>query len=505
MNITVSKSQVGSIPAEACIFFFFEEDEAFASLSSPALRKLLREWSKRSGWKARRNSVEILPSEKAAAAEFVVVAGLGNRKDFHPGRLEQAAASAVRTGRKINLTQFAVSTSTLASKQTGLSSADALRLILRGLGTGAYDFKKFKSGSTAKKEKPLSILLAQEDLPAPELKRIAAECSAVVETMAEVRDLANTPANEAYPEAIAEKVRGLARKYGVTCNVMDEAALRRKGCHALLAVGRGSRRPPCLIQLKYAGRSKQPPVALVGKTITFDTGGISLKPGKGMEWMKFDKCGGMAVLAAILIAARLKLSQPVVAFMAVAENMPDGNATRPGDIVKSRAGKTIEILNTDAEGRLILCDALSLAVDLKPKAIVDVATLTGACIIALGHAASGLMSNHPQLAEQLQQAGAATGDRVWPLPIWQEFEDDIQGQFADLKNIGDGSAGTIIGGIFLKQFVPADIPWAHIDVAGTAYLEGAKRYGSPGATLAGTRLLVEWLSHAEQQPLKRDA
>ncbi|HBA83046.1 MAG TPA: leucyl aminopeptidase [Verrucomicrobia bacterium] len=506
MNVALSIQRIDRIKTEACILFFFEEGDALVTIQSPALIRLLREWSKKTGWKAQRNSIEIIPSHTTTAGNFVLLAGLGRKKDFHPGRLAQAAASAVRAGQQYNLTQFAVSASMNAGDLPPLPPEEIARLILRGFGSGSYEFSAYKSGSSEKMTKKLAIVLTQ-DTPtaAAALIKIAEEEKIVLETMSEVRDLANQPGNEAYPEAIAAKVRSLARKYGVSCTVLDEADLRRKGCNALLAVARGSRRPPCLIQLKYAGKGRrQTPVALVGKTITFDSGGISLKPGKGMEWMKFDKCGGMAVLAAILTAARLKLPQPLIALMAVAENMPGGNATRPGDIVKTRSGKTIEILNTDAEGRLVLADALSLAADFKPSAIVDLATLTGAVIVALGHAASGLMSNNSELAEQLRKAGEAAGDRVWPLPLWQDYEDDIQGQFADLKNIGDGSAGTIVGGAFLRQFVPDNIPWAHIDIAGTAWLEKAKKYGAAGATLAGTRLLIEWLFQRERQPLKRD-
>ncbi len=205
----------------------------------------------------------------------------------------------------------------------------------------------------------------------------------------------------------------------------------------------------------------------------------------------------MAVLAATLIAARLKLPRPVIGILAAAENMPSSKATRPGDIIRSRSGKTIEILNTDAEGRLVLADALSVAADYQPEAIVDIATLTGACVVALGHALAAVMGNRQNLVHQLQKAGEACGDRLWPLPLLPEYADDIRSQFADMKNVGEGSAGTIIGGMFLKQFVPEVIPWAHIDIAGTAYEEKERPYSATGATLFGAKLFVEWIKNLQ--------
>ncbi len=277
-------------------------------------------------------------------------------------------------------------------------------------------------------------------------------------------------------------------------------ALAKAGCNALLAVSRGSSQAPCLITLKYRGTNPRlKPVVLVGKTITFDTGGLSLKPAKGMEWMKYDKCGGMAVLAATLIAARLRVKRPVIGILAVAENMPGGRATRPGDIVRARSGKTIEILNTDAEGRLVLADALSIASDYHPEAIVDLATLTGACIVALGHTLAAVMGSHEHLVTALREAGEATGDRLWPLPLLPEYADGLRGQFADLKNIAaDGAAGTIVGGAFLQSFVPGAIPWAHLDIAGTAGEEKEQAYSAAGATLFGTRLLTQWIRNIEK-------
>jgi leucyl aminopeptidase len=287
----------------------------------------------------------------------------------------------------------------------------------------------------------------------------------------------------------------MARRNGLTCSVLGEAALQKKGCRALLSVAAGSAHPAQLISLRWPGtRPGARPVVLIGKTVTFDSGGISLKPGKGMSWMLFDKSGGMAVLAAMQMIARLKPAVPVIGMLAAAENMPGSRATRPGDILRAHSGKTIEILNTDAEGRLALADALSLAQQERPAAIVDIATLTGAVITALGHSAAAVLGNQPELTAQLIRSAEASGERLWELPLWPEYLDDIKGTFADLQNSSkSGTAGTISGAAFLSAFVPDDLPWAHLDIAGTAWEESAKPWMDPGATLFGARTLVEWI------------
>jgi leucyl aminopeptidase len=269
-------------------------------------------------------------------------------------------------------------------------------------------------------------------------------------------------------------------------------------CQALLAVGRGSRQPCYLIEIRHRGAGKGAPVALVGKTITFDSGGLSLKPPKSMEWMRYDKCGGMAVLAAVEALHVLKVKQPVVALLAVAENMPGGDAMRPGDVVKTRSGKTVEILNTDAEGRLVLADALHVACAYRPRCVVDLATLTGAATIALGKVYSALFGRPNDLLEQLRKAGQATGELVWPLPLHADYAHMLHSSFADLKNTGDGTAGAVAGAMFLRNFVPDEVPWAHLDLT-HAWRESSSPASTAGATLQGAQLLVEWISTMDQK------
>jgi leucyl aminopeptidase len=429
-------------------------------------------------------------------ASPVLLVGLGPVKDFHAARWLRAWAAAGRALIKaapVKLASFAWP----SHAAFPLETAELAGLAAEGLLAGAYSFEAYK---TKKNFRALALEWAGPALSAPAVRAAVRRAEIAGETIRELRDLANQPANDLSPLDLAARAKKFARATGLSCRIWNMAALAKEKCGALLAVAQGSRRPGCLIRLAHAGRrgSGLRPLVVVGKAVTFDSGGISLKPSKNMEWMKYDKCGGMAALGAVLLAARLKLPRPVIAYIPAVENMPGGGATRPGDIVTARNGKTIEVLNTDAEGRLILADALSFAAEEKPAAIVDIATLTGAVIIALGHEVTGVMGNDDRLLLDLMLSGESTGERLWQLPLWPEYDEMLKGQFADLKNIGDGTAGTIAGGAFLKQFVPDGIPWAHLDIAGTAWLESDQPHGAPGATLVCARLLADWAARSHQ-------
>ena len=303
------------------------------------------------------------------------------------------------------------------------------------------------------------------------------------------RHLGNTPANICTPTFLAEKAKSLSDKN--TCiktTILEESEMRDLGMLSLLSVGNASAQPSKLIVMEYTGsKTMQQPIALVGKAVTFDTGGISLKPGRGMDEMKFDMCGGASVLGVMSALSEAALDINVVGLIPAVENMPSGNATKPGDVIKSMSGITIEILNTDAEGRLILCDALTYANRFKPKYVVDIATLTGAVIGALGKFTTGMLSNSKELAEILVNCGNLSGDRVWQLPLWKEYDEQLKSNFADLANIG-GEAGTITAGCFLSRFTK-DYKWAHLDIAGTAWISGKNK----GATGRPVPLLMEFL------------
>lgn len=427
----------------------------------------------------------------------VLLAGIGTKKEFHAARWLRAWAAAGRALAKAGAIRT-VSFEWPVQASFPMDVAELAGLAAEGLAQGAYSFDLYRK---EKSTRAFAVEWLGEELSAKPVRAAVRRADITSATLNEMRDLANLPANDLSPKDLAVQARRLARDAGLSCKVWDMVALKKAKCGALLAVAQGSRQPGCLIRLAHEGKrgSRLRPLVVVGKAVTFDTGGISLKPGKSMEWMKYDKSGGMAALATVLLAARLKLPRPVVVYIPAVENMPGSGATRPGDIVTARNGKTIEVLNTDAEGRMILADALSFAAEEKPAAIVDIATLTGAVIVALGHEASAVMGNDDRLVLDLMLSGEATGERLWQLPLWPEYDEMLKGQFGDLKNIGDGTAGTIAGGAFLKQFVPENIPWAHLDIAGTAWLETEKPFGAPGATLAPARLLADWIarSHAE--------
>ena len=303
------------------------------------------------------------------------------------------------------------------------------------------------------------------------------------------RHLGNTPANICTPTFLAEKAKSLSdENAGIKTTILEESEMRDLGMLSLLSVGNASAQPSKLIVMEYNGsKTMQQPIVLVGKAVTFDTGGISLKPGRGMDEMKFDMCGGASVLGVMSALSEAALEINVVGLVPAVENMPSGNATKPGDVIKSMSGVTIEILNTDAEGRLILCDALTYANRFKPKYVVDIATLTGAVIGALGKFTTGMLSNSEELAEILANCGNSSGDRVWQLPLWKEYDEQLKSNFADLANIG-GEAGTITAGCFLSRFTK-DYKWAHLDIAGTAWISGKNK----GATGRPVPLLMEFL------------
>jgi len=306
------------------------------------------------------------------------------------------------------------------------------------------------------------------------------------------RDLGNLPSNDLKPKDLAEVAKNIAKEHKMECTILEEKDMQKHGMGMLLGVSRGSIEPAKLIILEYNHQNAKQTLAIVGKGVTFDSGGISLKPGKNMDEMKFDMCGAAAVLGAMKVFGQVNPNLNVIGVIPATENMPGGRAQRPGDIVTAHNGKKVEILNTDAEGRLILGDAMSFIVkEFKPDAIIDLATLTGACITALGHYTTGAITNNDELMEAVRKAGISSGDRVWQLPSYPEYSDLIKGKYGDLQNIGSGDSGTIIGGIFLENFIEGT-PWVHLDIAGTSWnVRNIGYQPNSGATGVGVRLLVD--------------
>ncbi|ROL74503.1 leucyl aminopeptidase [Pseudomonas vranovensis] len=364
------------------------------------------------------------------------------------------------------------------------------RLLAESLLDGQYVFDQFKS----KKAEPRAlkkITLLSAKAGASDVERAVKHAVAIANGMGFTRDLGNLPPNVCHPSYLAEQAKALGKEFkGLKVEVLDEKKIKDLGMGAFYAVGQGSDQPPRLIVLNYQGGKKsEKPFVLVGKGITFDTGGISLKPGAGMDEMKFDMGGAASVFGTLRAVLELQLPINLVCLLACAENMPSGGATRPGDIVTTMSGQTVEILNTDAEGRLVLCDTLTYAERFKPQAVIDIATLTGACIVALGSHTSGLMGNDDDLVGQLLDAGKRADDRAWQLPLFDEYQEQLDSPFADIANIGGPKAGTITAGCFLSRFAKA-YNWAHLDIAGTAWISGGKDKGATGRPVP---LLTQYL------------
>jgi leucyl aminopeptidase len=418
-------------------------------------------------------------------ARRLLLVGLGERDLVTLEKLRRAAATVARRARALKLHSAAFSLPALPDT----AIREIARTVAEGARLGLYRFDRHKS-ATEDHDLETFWLVADEG----ELDEAAegAELGAsVAEGAVLARDLANEPSNVATPEYLAQMARAIAEKYGMELEVLDRAGIEEEGLTGLATVGRSASNEPYFIVLQHRGGGDSAPVVLIGKAVTFDSGGISIKPSAGMEDMKFDMSGGAAVLGAMEAAGALDLPLNLVALVPATENLPGGDAFKPGDVLRMHSGKTVEIVTTDAEGRLILADALSYARRYEPSAVVDCATLTGACVVALGDHASGLMGNDEDLIAELQTAGESTGEMAWPLPLFEEYTEQIRGDTADIKNSGGRKGGALTAGAFLKEF--ADYPWAHLDVAGTAYGKKGNAYATKGATGVPARLLVEFL------------
>jgi leucyl aminopeptidase len=457
-------------------------------LLDKAARGYLSELLRRGDMEGKSGSVLLLHKVPGILAERVLLVGLGKEKEFAEKAYREAISLAVKT-----LNETGSFDGTLFLTEVPVRRRDVAwrvrqaAIVARDV---TYRFDQFKS----KKEelrRPLRKLTfavdSRTELSSGE--RALAEGSAIADGIALAKTLGNLPANVCTPTYLAEQAMQMAAEFGLECQVLERDEMEKLGMNTLLSVARGSTQPPKFIVLGYrGGKQSEKPVTLVGKGITFDTGGISLKPAPEMDEMKYDMCGAASVLGTMQACARLKLPLNLTVLVPTTENMPGGNATRPGDIVTSLSGQTVEILNTDAEGRLILCDALTYAERLDPAVVIDVATLTGACVIALGHVASGLLGNSDGLARELLAAGDDSYDRAWQLPLWDDYQEQLKSNFADMANIGGRSAGTITAACFLARYTKK-FDWAHLDIAGTAWKSGADK----GATGRPVGLLAHFL------------
>ena len=445
-------------------------------------------------FKARRGQTLLLYRQREVGPDRVLLVGIGERADLSAERLREVGGRAANRAAELGVNEFAVSVSPGWLGKT-LDTEDAARALVEGVVLGYWRFDELRSKPG---KEPVRQPLHQLSVMVPTAKsREAAERGAEIgrvlaDAQNYTRALAARPANIVNPRYLADEARKLGEEYGIKVTILDRAAIKKDGMAALLAVAQGSDEEPRFIAMEYCPLKDTRPLVLVGKGVTFDSGGLSLKTPPSMEAMKYDMSGAASVLGALRAIAGLELKANVVGLIPAVENMPSGHAVRPGDVIGSRSRKTIEVLNTDAEGRLILADALNYAARYDPEAVIDIATLTGACVVALGHQAIGLLGNDQDLADEIRGAGLRSGERVWQLPLWEEYRELLKSEIADIKNTGGRSAGTITAAMFLREFA-GSAPWAHLDIAGTAWAEKAEPYQTVGPTGVGVRLFTEWV------------
>ena len=414
----------------------------------------------------------------------ITLIGLGKPESLSFRGIRGALAAAAKIAQKQRDRRIAVA---VAANVPGMEDDESTRVIATSLAHADYKYDQYITVKKDEKPSPVEAVLVAS-LDARRLKEIQAEAAAVAEGMRTVRDLGNAPSNIVTPTRLAERAQQVAKETGVKCTVYGRRDIERMKMGGLLAVNRGSIEEPRFVVMEYAPRRAKKHVALVGKGITFDSGGISIKPAEKMEEMKFDMCGAAAVIGTIEAAAKLELPVKITGCIPSTDNLPSGSAYKPGEIITMMNGKTVEIVNTDAEGRMILGDALHYASKLEPDHMIDYATLTGACVVALASEAAGLWANDDELAQKLIESGERVGERLWRMPLWDEYKDLIRSEWADMKNSGGRWGGAITAAVFLKEFV--DCPsWAHLDIAGTAYGD----HDPKGATGAGVRVTVDFL------------
>lgn len=489
MEFSIKSTQPGRSRTGCAVVGVFESRK----LSAPAAqldavtRGHLADIMRRGDMEGRSGSTLLLHDVPRAACERVLLVGLGREDAFGPKQYREAVAAAVR----------ALGTTGARDAELDLTSIDVagrdVKWRVQQAATIAsetiYRFERMKSRKDASAQPLRRLALGVASRGEMRLAaRGLAHGEALGKGMALTRDLGNLPPNVCTPAYLAKQARELAKRYRMKVQVLERAAMAKLGMGTLLAVAQGSAEPPKFIVLEHRGGGKAKPVVLVGKGVTFDTGGISIKPAAEMDEMKFDMSGAGAVLGTMKAVGEMKLPLNVVGLIPTTENMPGGRATRPGDIVTSMSGQTVEILNTDAEGRLILCDALTYAERYQPAAVIDVATLTGACVIALGHVASGLFSNDDELSAELLEAADTAHDRAWRLPVWEDYQEQLKSNFADFANIGGRPAGSVTAACFLARFA-RNYKWAHLDIAGTAWRSGKEK----GATARPVPLLIQFL------------
>jgi leucyl aminopeptidase len=491
MEIKVIAGNIAKIEANAIIVNAFEGMERLdgdIAVIDKALDGDISQLVSLGEIKGKLSEITIIHSLGKLPAARVVVAGLGKQQALSQDKVRGVVAETCRFLRQKGIDSIA--TVAQGAGIAGISLESAIQAVTEGALLGIYSFRRHITKEAEYGEIKELTIVEPDEAKLPLLEQALYEGRVVAEATNLARDMVNEPANYMTPSHMAETAATLSEAYGLEINILEREQMQELGMGALLGVAQGSRQPPKLIVLHYkGGDSTEISVALVGKGVTFDSGGISIKPSEGMGEMKGDMAGGAAVMAAISAIAQLRPKINVAAIIPATENLPDGNAIKPGDILTAMNGKTIEIISTDAEGRLILADALSYTKKLDAKHMVDVATLTGACRVALGDICSGAFGNNQELVDKVIVAGAEAGEPIWQMPMYEEYKEQNKSDVADIKNVGGRYAGAITAAQFLAEFV-GDIPWVHLDIAGTSMSQKERAYLVKGATGVPVRTLV---------------
>ena len=493
VNIAVKKGSLADTKTPAIILTLLEGEKKLPEAVRHIDQKtggLISDIMKSGDFEARASQISVLYSGDRLPAKRIVLVGLGKRKDLDLDKIRNAYAKTMQLLRGLNVKDAAT---TIDTELRPDQKQKVIAAVTEGAILGLYQYTPYKTvgRDELKVMRQLEIMATAGDF-AQTLEEVG-KAKTIAQAVSFVRDLVNAPGNEMTPSILAAHAQKIGKRKNVTCRILDKKKMKALGMNALLGVASGSCQEPKFIILEYTGSKKgQAPIVLVGKGLTFDSGGISIKPAEKMDEMKTDMAGGAAVLGVIMAVSGLKLPLNVVGLIPATENMPGGCAYKPGDILKSYSGITIEILNTDAEGRLILADALSYASKYKPAAILDIATLTGACVVALGDDVIGMLGTDDTLKAQVRDAADATGELVWELPLWNHYSELIKSDIADYKNTGGRAGSTITAAAFLSKFA-GDYPWVHLDIAGPAWTSKDKGYIPKGASGVGVRLFVDLL------------
>ncbi len=498
MDVVVRAGKISETQSEVMVLTFFEGEEGLsgeAGILDEVCGGIIRRMIREKDFEGRLNQLSMIYPGEQSPIQRIVLLGLGVQTAFDLEKLRGAFAKAALHLRNINMKVLTSFVDFQKWSGDRFSLSELVEAVVEGVQLGLYQFTPFKTVERDKiKELNTLVLVEEEEEKLPIVLEAARKAEGIARAVYFARDLVSSPGNVMTPTMLAEKALEMAStRHKIKAATLDKAQMEELGMHALLAVARGSDEPPRFIILSYEGQeNSDEKIVLVGKGITFDSGGISLKPSENMGEMKSDMAGAAAVIATVQAAADLDLPVNIIGLVPATENIPGGCAYKPGDVLKSLSGQTIEVISTDAEGRLILADALAYAGRFQPQAIVDVATLTGACVIALGKVAIGMFGKDSSLKEELVAAGENTGEKVWEMPLWDDYFELIKSDIADYKNTGGRYGGAITAAAFLSKFV-GEYPWVHLDIAGPAWLDKDRPYVPKGASGIGVRLLISWL------------